>query len=132
NGVDAGYKYTFKINAYGNYTVSYEAKDGSERSNRKVQSYIIRSKDKVKPQITLTNIVESAKKGANVKIANVEVLNKTGCTIFATVETPEGIITKIAPGDSFKAEISGVYKVNYIVIDSIDNRTYAGYRIIVS
>ena len=125
---DATKDYTIKLTEYGDYTITYTATDGNGKSDEYV--YTIASKDVIRPSVELKRHKTTAKQDATVKVAKVVVEDDItkNCTVNTYIINPEGVMETVSDG-KFKATMTGIYTVRYIVFDESGNCTFASYEI---
>lgn len=125
---DAAKDYTIKLTKYGDYTITYTATDGNGKSDEYI--YTISSKDVIRPSVELKRHKTTAKQDATVKVAKVVVEDDITekCKVNTYIINPEGVMETVSDG-KFKATLTGVYTVRYIVFDESGNCTFASYEI---
>lgn len=125
---DPGKDYTIKLAKYGDYTVTYVATDGKGKSTEYV--YAITSKDVEAPKVEIKKHKDYAKKGDNIKIAEVETSDNITkkCKVNSFVFDKNGVSVEVKDG-KFTATMSGTYSVRYMVSDESGNYTFESYKI---
>ena len=120
----------FNLNKYGDFTIRYVIADG--RGTTDTYVYAITAKDVARPSIEIKNHKETAKKGATVKVAEVEVEDNISkeCTVEVYVFDSDGVNVQVTDG-AFEATKTGTYTVRYITFDENGNCAFASYEIVV-
>ena len=117
--------YTFKLQEYGQYIVSYQATDGN--GNKLKYSYTISCADATLPTVSLSAYSMTVKVG-KITIPQISVSDDLTATenlvIFKSLLLPDGRMVVISK-DSFAANAAGKYIVYYSVFDETGNMTQA-------
>lgn len=116
------------LNQYGNYSISFTAKDSS--GNPRPYNSTITIPDLTPPEIRLSGIVNEGKTGERIPIAKAECSDNlsTEITLIVCIETPDGRIIAFKD-ECLITSLAGIYYVHYYALDEADNAAYERYAI---
>ncbi len=128
NNCDPTVEYTFKLDSFGTYKISYTIDEVNEFGVRKFQTvyaYSVTISDTIAPEIELTSKYQETYNVGDVMIYpdftvsdNYSETDKL--TVYKYITTPTGNIKSVG-GNSIKASQAGVYKLHIVAIDELGN-----------
>lgn len=128
NGADPTKEYSIKLDAYGQYLVTYTAEDTfNQRTNTTTLTYAINVLDEVKPEIKFaSDFKQTVKKGDAIVIPSFTVSDNVTAAedirVTKYVLTPSGVLVTIpADSNSIKATQTGKYEFRIIATDGAGN-----------
>lgn len=130
--VPAGKDYKIKVSKIGRYKVSYQATDGTNKSQQIFVQIVV--PDNLAPEITLSEEIPASTKAKSILALPEVTYEDKGSeeeTIknWTTVKYPDGVIMEV--GDSVELAKDGVYEITFSAIDETGNigrltvKTYA-------
>ena len=124
--------YFINLEMYGSYSVKYSAMDWMEREQD--YSFALLVVDDQAPVITLDGEMKTeVKQGKKVKIANPTATDNVDgeVQVYVYLVDPNGIISKVTPGEKMKFTEKGIYEFRYLAIDKFGNLNIQYYYITV-
>ncbi len=133
NALSANEEYTFRFDAYGQYTVEFSAVDGNNK--KATFSYVLTVTDIDAPTIELSSAVPSIVKVGSyltVPAATVKdnVSSEENISLFVNFTDVKGNITRRKVGDRIRFEQAGKYTLTYLAYDERNNVTILSFEII--
>ena len=129
NGLSSEISYNVNIEKCGVYTINYIAKDSDGNTSKRY--YNVYVSDTVAPVIKINGkIGGDAKLGSTVELPSADVTDNldNGLSVKIYVINPNGFMT-LLKGNSFKAELEGIYRIVYYAQDSYFNYSQTVYEI---
>ncbi len=122
--------YSFRLEKMGLYRAIYTATDGS--NNRSTFSCSFTVIDTVPPELELSGkYATTAKRGDSVTVAACSAKDNIdeNIAVYVTVKTPDSRIVFLGDAGSFRAELSGEYRVTYSAYDRDGNMSSVSYTV---
>lgn len=124
-----GSEYEFLLEENGSYLTVYEVRDGYGNKVSFGAQNVVTDMDE--PILTIKqDLASQVNVGKEVKLPEAEATdNGKDLTVYVYVEAPNSNIYRFYAGDSFKANIKGVYKVTYYAVDDSGNMAAQTFKI---
>ena len=128
----ADIEYRLTIGQYGYYYVNYVLMDSSGRQISITKSLLVL--DDRAPSLEFGGQIPStAKAGEEITLPAYTIQDNdvSGVTVYVTVRKPDGQFERVE-GNTFRPDQTGLYTINYFVIDADGNTELYSYNVVVS
>lgn len=137
--ISADKEYSFVIQKYGNYTITYDVIDGTGLQtpfHKNSYYYVVAAADVEGPKIVLSHdVVEKGAVGDKIYVPKAVVTDNVDIDndIYYYVITPDGIINVFdrTKYDGFTADRAGKWIIRYVSYDKAGNMTLIDYEIMI-
>lgn len=118
---------TFKPTEVGEYKITFVYEDSSGNRGNTVFYFTIY--DSVLPELVFNGAhPKTVYTGQNINLPSYEAKGRN-VKVYQSVETPDSTIVSFS-GNTFKAELSGIYTFNYLLIDETGNINFYSFNVL--